>query len=226
MRVCQSGDPTPTRGYELMPANRVNSAPNFYVIYWIRSLMKHLGIVIDENQMMNVEDLRRLFFVNTKCDYIDPKYIRTGTPKHGIKRYTYKDGKSLIGETIDIISNLNDSGFTVKSFAKDEELSAVYDDIDHYVVRVKKQLSHSEEAKDQIKRMNSYLHDAIATSNCFPDADISEVIRTLKNAFGVRLLFDKDYKRVRIVLLRLTAGMPTAFRRGMKALFLLVFNVS
>ena len=26
--------------------------------------------------------------------------------------------------------------------------------------------------------------------------------------------------------LRLTAGMPTAFRRGMKALFLLVFNVS
>lgn len=195
-------DPTPTRGYELMPANRVNSAPNFYVIYWIRSLMKHLGIVIDENQMMNVEDLRRLFFVNTKCDYIDPKYIRTGTPKHGIKRYTYKDGKSLIGETIDIISNLNDSGFTVKSFAKDEELSAMYDDIDHYVVRVKKQLSHSEEAKDQIKRMNSYLHDAIATSNCFPDADISEVIRTLKNAFGVRLLFDKDYKRVRIVLLR------------------------
>lgn len=195
-------DPTPTRGYELMPANRVNSAPNFYVIYWIRSLMKHLGIVIDENQMMNVEDLRRLFFVNTKCDYIDPKYIRTGTPKHGIKRYTYKDGKSLIGETIDIISNLNDSGFIVKSFAKDEELSAVYDDIDHYVVRVKKQLSHSEEAKDQIKRMNSYLHDAIATSNCFPNADISEVIRTLKNAFGVRLLFDKDYKRVRIVLLR------------------------
>lgn len=195
-------DPTPTRGYELMPANRVNSAPNFYVIYWIRSLMKHLGIVIDENQMMNVEDLRRLFFVNTKCDYIDPKYIRTGTPKHGIKRYTYKDGKSLIGEIIDIISNLNDSGFTVKSFAKDEELSAMYDDIDHYVVRVKKQLSHSEEAKDQIKRMNSYLHDAIATSNCFPDADISEVIRTLKNAFGVRLLFDKDYKRVRIVLLR------------------------
>ena len=70
------------------------------------------------------------------------------------------------------------------------------------VVRVKKQLSHSEEAKDQIKRMNSYLHDAIATSNCFPDADISEVIRTLKNAFGVRLLFDKDYKRVRIVLLQ------------------------
>lgn len=197
-----SSDPTPTRGYELMPANRVNSAPNFYVIYWIRSLMKHLGIVIDENQMMNVEDLRRLFFVNTKCDYIDPKYIRTGTPKHGIKRYTYKDGKSLIGETIDIISNLNDSGFIVKSFAKDEELSAMYDDIDHYVVRVKKQLSHSEEAKDQIKRMNSYLHDAIATSNCFPNADISEVIRTLKNAFGVRLLFDKDYKRVRIVLLR------------------------
>lgn len=214
-----SGDPTPTRGYELMPANRVNSAPNFYVIYWIRSLMKHLGIVIDENQMMNVEDLRRLFFVNTKCDYIDPKYIRTGTPEYGIKRYTYKDGKSLIGETLypltivkngsladiikktDTISNLNDSGFIVKSFTINES-SIKHDIIDHFVVEVIKQSPHSEESIDQIKRMNSYLHDAIATSDCFPDADISEVIRTLENAFGVRLLFDKDYKRVRIVLLR------------------------
>ena len=69
-------------------------------------------------------------------------------------------------------------------------------------MEVIKQSPHSEESIDQIKRMNSYLHDAIATSDCFPDADISEVIRTLENAFGVRLLFDKDYKRVRIVLLR------------------------
>ena len=197
-----SSDPTPTRGYELMPANRVNSAPNFYVIYWIRSLMKHLGIVIDENQMMNVEDLRRLFFVNTKCDYIEPKHVRTGISEHGIKRYLYKNLKSLIGESIDTIGNLNDSGFTVKSCIIDEASSSMHDDIDHYVVRVKKQLPNSEEAKDQIKRENSFLHDAIATSNCFPDADISEVIHALENAFGVRLLFDKDYKRVRIVLLR------------------------
>ena len=37
-------DPEAQRGYEYMPANRVNSAPCFYVIYWLRSLMKHRAL--------------------------------------------------------------------------------------------------------------------------------------------------------------------------------------
>ena len=72
-----SAEPVAQRGYELMPADRVNSAPNFFVIYWIRALMHHLGIYVDENQMLDVEDLRRLFFVNTKCVYEEPKKLRT-----------------------------------------------------------------------------------------------------------------------------------------------------
>ena len=72
-------EPEAQRGYEYMPADRLNSAPNFYVIYWIRALMKHLGIHIEENQMMDVEDLRRLFFVNTDCAYYEPKTLRSAS---------------------------------------------------------------------------------------------------------------------------------------------------
>ena len=71
-----SSEPEAQRGYEVMPANRVNSAPNFFVIYWLKALFKHLGILIEENQMLDVEDLRRLFFVNTNCAYKEPEYLR------------------------------------------------------------------------------------------------------------------------------------------------------
>ena len=56
--------------------------------------------------------------------------------------------------------------------------------------------------KRDYEKNNRLLHDAFATSECFPDADISEVIKAIETGFGVRLLFNDNYKRVRIVLLR------------------------
>lgn len=67
-----SSDPVAQRGYDVAPADRVNTAPCFYVMYWLRALFTHLGMPIDENQMQDVQDLRRLFFVNTKCAYEEP----------------------------------------------------------------------------------------------------------------------------------------------------------
>lgn len=55
---------------------------------------------------------------------------------------------------------------------------------------------------------NEYAHKAYpaylayATGDNYPNVDISEIIEAMKSAFGVRLLFSDDYKRVRIVLLR------------------------
>lgn len=218
-------EPEAMRGYETMPANRVNSAPNFYVIYWIRSLMKHLGIVIEENQMMDVEDLRRLFFVNTKCEYKDPKYVRSGEPEDGIERYKFGDGGRLVGETFapkktkkqgtlyfihERLTKTNSSGFTSTSFTTtpivltDSESFAgqPLPSIKRIVFKITKVLPWSKAAKEQTEDKNSFLHDAIATSECFPDADISEVIKAIENAFGVRFLFGDNYRRVRIVLLR------------------------
>ena len=65
-----------------------------------------------------------------------------------------------------------------------------------------KVLPWNQETKEEIEKHNSYLHEAIATSECFPDVDISEVIKALENSFGIRLLFSNNYQRVRIVLLR------------------------
>jgi len=202
-----SSDPEAQRGYETMPANRVNSAPNFFVIYWIRALMKHLGIYVEENQMMDVEDLRRLFFVNTNCAYREPKVIRGSNPDSGYTRYKFSDAGRLIAERqIDNIKDDNLYGITSKNIqmgtpTKEGSWGSIHDievsDPSISVVSAKRVDSDID-----YKNNNSYLHDAFATPECFPNVDISEVVSALESGFGVRLLFSEDYKRVRIVLLR------------------------
>lgn len=200
-----SADPEPQRGYEYMPANRVNSAPNFYVIYWIRALMTHLGIHIDENQMMDVEDLRRLFFVNTNCAYEVPDKLRSISPSSRYGRYSSKD-HCIIPEYIYMPHRINVSESSI--VAKDVVITK--QDYEHIVDTDKITIQISELATDYRKDMadqdyvttNNTFHKAYATSECFPNVDISEVISAIENGFGVRFLFDENYTRVRIILLR------------------------
>ena len=202
-------EPEAQRGYEYMPANRVNSAPNFYVIYWLKALMKHLGIYIEENQMMDVEDLRRLFFVNTKCAYEVPltEKIRNGySERYG--KYHFHGSGSIVPE------RLGERRETIK--LEDTALKATnmevghirwYDidnppKVDHMNVYVADIREWDQMEKDAYRHENGILHKAYATSECFPDTDIKEVISALENGFGIRFLFSDDYQRVRIVLLR------------------------
>ena len=207
-----SGGVEAKREYEVMPANRVNSAPNFYVIYWIRSLMTYLGIDIAENQMMNVEDMRRLFFVNTKCDYKVPDEAmrsRDGGWTYG--RYQFGSNR-LVPEKLHPrgIIKTEDSKFESTRWEQTNTpvlpANALIDKlptIDRVVVTINSDVPNwSEEVINFYKGQNGYLHKAFATSECFPDEDIDTTIEAIQNAFGIRFLFDRDYKRVRIVLLR------------------------
>ena len=255
-----SAEPIAQRGYEVMPANRVNSAPNFFVIYWLKALMKHIGIYIEENQMMNVEDLRRLFFVNTNCVYEEPKYLRNPNKYDGTYG-TYEFGSKgpLISEYFgELVNEKYDEEIPrwngVKSIAKPENCSLecknftegkwyetvntttwengknvtkttekdVTDEVHSLLGTMTKFTVKPKSIAGMSKAMRAYydgygdngygsdrklqknllLHRAIATSECFPNEEISTVIKALENGFGIRLLFDKSYKRVRIVLLR------------------------
>ena len=217
-----SSEPEAQRGYEYMPASRVNSAPNFFVIYWIKCLMKQLGINIEENQMMDVEDLRRLFFVNTKCSYREPKCLRSPEYDWKFGKYKFKEGKRYIAEQLSKDSvrgyynkytvyapaslyNKEDCGFEVTGFTSDP---IVIDDrgtsvsIKKLHVSIEKIVGMEEFVKSKYEENNSFLHEAYASSDCFPNVDISEVVNALESGFGVRFLFSDNYQRVRIVLLR------------------------
>lgn len=202
-----SSEPEAQRGYEYMPANRVNSAPNFFVIYWLRSLMKHLGIHVDENQMMDVEDLRRLFFVNTKCAYKEPKHLFQSADDN-ICRYKFGSAGRLVAEQFGPYQADGETWFDTPvsiidpKECKFEVTSALPEGVKRINVRLQEALSWTQGMKDDYVYHNSYLIDAFATSECFPNADISEVIHAIENGFGVRFVFDDKFQRVRIVLLR------------------------
>ena len=209
IRPDYSSEPEAQRGYEVMPADRLNSAPNFFVIYWINSLMKHLGIHIELNEMEDIQDLRRLFFVNTLCAYKEPDHRLFGD--EDMVRYRFADGVRLIPEQFNLKKSINidESSFDAtwetmnvtynKTYISPSEIPT----IDHVSVKVKEVVTDNEDSVRSIyMNSNSYLHDAYATSECFPNVDISEVISALENGFGIRFLFSRDYQRVRIVLLR------------------------
>lgn len=212
-RLDYDSEPEAQRGYEYMPANRVNSAPCFFVLYWIRALMTHLGIHIDENQLMNVEDLRRLFFVNTKCAYEEPKgYFRNGEMEPRYGNYN-SDNKSVpdrkIAEHITYTKTLAKvepykfecTGYYSKDGSPKPDPMP---DIDHIIVKATdtRPRDWKDEDINRYKAENDHYHKAFASRDCFPDADISDVIRALEDGFGIRFLFDDNYQRVRIVLLR------------------------
>lgn len=221
-----SQEPEAQRDYEYMPANRVNSAPNFYVIYWLKALMKHLGINIQENQMMDVQDLRRLFFVNTACAHKEPKKLRTvdPDPHFGKLRFTGSGrkiarlvpeyfGAQRQEEHLGVLFDYYRRGDNVKPESSKltctsydvSEKTELYDEmggIDHVIITVDDVQEWNDNDRATYEQNNGYLYKAYASSECFPDVDISEVIKAIEDGFGVRLLFSDNFSRVRIVLLR------------------------
>lgn len=218
-----TSEPEAQRGYDYMPANRVNSAPNFFVIYWIKALMKHLGIYIEENQMMDVEDLRRMFFVNTRCSYEEPMYLRTAETDSRYGKYSF-EGKRLIPEYYGKCKWKKSQGSYYDSYRRDETINreesklecteytvgqidtsldpSEIPEIDKIIVEINEIEDWDSNKRRRYEQDNSYLHEAFASKDCFPNVDISEVIKAIENGFGVRFLFSNDYRRVRIVLLR------------------------
>ena len=209
-----------TRDVEVMWAKRMNSAPNFYVIYWLRCLMKHLNVSISENQMMEVDDLRRLFFVNTNCAYKDPGLTartdcKYSFPKTGDGYYAYR---KLVPEQFCPVSADATGYYGIIDASSPSESKINVDNVfdsgkwqndgqplanrTAFSVEVK---NFSPWSWDHVKQYcydNRYLHEAYASSECFPDVTVADVIAALESGFGVRLLFSNDYRKVRIVLLR------------------------
>lgn len=167
------------REYKISEPLRVNPSPNFYVLYWIDCLMKHLGISIYENKMLEVEDLRRLFFVNTKCAY---KPLGD-----------YYTGPSLqfnpFGQNFIPIGTSDDPSWKFSAKKIGEQWTSYTWSADLTYVGVGN--------SNAVKWSKAY-----ATSDNFPNVDINEVVDAIESGFGVRLLFNNDYTKVRIVLLR------------------------
>jgi hypothetical protein len=180
------------RGYTIHESTWPNTAPCFYVMYWLRALMAHLGIYIEENQMQDVEDLRRLFFMNTLCAYDEPE--KAPTSSSGETKNLRLTGNLLPSEVRYEYDLSESKGITTNSTITVIEHERMAPSIENPTFEVTKVESLGDET--------IIGHPAYATPDCFPNVDSNEIITALNEGFGVRFLFDNDYRRVRIVLLR------------------------
>lgn len=179
---------------------RFNNAPNFYLLHWLKRLFMDLGIHIEENQMLDVEDLKRVFLANLGCFYEEmdlnndtlenytsgsqewERYGMYSFPENFIsKKHTFFQGDE---DQHKVLIHRIES----ERFGNHNSLTGEIVSIDYEKLAVEE------------TGINGYL--AYATGDNYPNVDISEIIKATESAFGVRFLFSNDFRRVRIVLLR------------------------
>ncbi|MBR1800622.1 MAG: hypothetical protein IJ767_03900 [Bacteroidaceae bacterium] len=217
------------RGYSISGAERANSAPNFFVLYWLYRLFKQLKIAVAGNALNNIEDMRRLFFVNTKCAYEEAPTIFMDTPYSPSARYgeyyfgfnpvytgTYlpvgDDKEHAVGAIIDndkcyalnvqlvsIDTQGQDIGTVTVGFGS--KSGAADNTEGHYLLKVSRFESNGEEGYRR-SAITGFGNKAFATSENLPNEDVSKVLESLEKMCGARFIFDDSLTSVRIILLR------------------------
>ena len=190
------GDDTTTGGDG---QTRFNNAPNFYLLHFLNRLFIDLGIHITENQMLNVEDLRRVFLANLGCFYEEmdlnndtvDNYERGSAEWKRYGKYSFPD--DFITKGSKVYLDDDDKGkvyvqrLQIEGFNDITGQPGIVTELDAGITT-------------ECQKPTGYL--AYATGENYPNVEISEIIRATESAFGVRFLFSDDFSNVRIVLLR------------------------
>ena len=192
---------------------RYNNAPNFYLLHWLKRLFIDLGIYIEENQMLAVEDLRRVYLANVGCFYEEKD---NGTdPEENYEpgsadwqKYGYCTFPTDIFPTkAKFYPGDDDRGsILARNITIRSRGGAVLDRISSAPGSV---LSIQRAPTGGVPLWPDFVfatalngYRAYATSENYPDVDAQDIITAVESAFGVRFLFDSDFQRVRVVLLR------------------------
>lgn len=188
---------------------RYNDAPNFYLLYWLKRLFMDLGIHVEENQMEDVEDLRRVFMLNFGCHYeeldTDINIPSSETPQDKIERYgAYKMrmfqacyGRLLVRDNEPIGKVLARN----IRISKDGEDVFVGGSVEGTVTDMGgTDIFNTNTQSPYGMALDGYL--AYATGENYPKVEAADVISAVESAFGVRFIFNDNFSRVRIILLR------------------------
>lgn len=177
---------------------RFNNAPNFYLLHFLNRLFIDLGIHVTENQMLNVEDLRRVFLANLGCFYEEmdtnndtvENYERGSAEWERYGKYSFPADFITKGSKVyfdDDMGKVYVQRLQIEGFNDVTGQPGIVTNLDTDITT-------------EYQQPTGYL--AYATGENYPNVEISEIIRATESAFGVRFLFNDDFSTVRIVLLR------------------------
>lgn len=169
--------------YWVLDANRPQSGICFYVLYFLRCLFKSLGIDYNDDDLMEVEDMRHLTFFTTKCKYtvktLSENFF-TGTKETFQQKVNAWAESRGCGGQLDIEETMN---------------RQVRQSANEYIFYTLKESSTPVSYTADLQQM-------VATSANFPDVSVSEVIESLENSFGIRFLFNQDNNVCRATFIR------------------------
>ena len=142
--------------YWVLEADRPWSGICFYVAYFLDCLFNHLGVVVKENHLGEVEDMLRLAFFTTKCDveYKNEELIKKASITEG---------------NVDFAISVQDDNNESSGWPFSTAL-------------VKK--------------------DVYATNKNFPQEDVGNVIESLFNAFGLKIVSDSKKNEASLYYMR------------------------
>ena len=140
--------------YMELDADRPFSGLCFYVLYFIKCLFYHIGLLVNDDNSQKVEDMKRLAFFTTKCKY----------DIQGDIEDVSSSGLSFKNEKIDISLEVTGLGNT---------------------------------ASMTLRRKKAY-----ASSGNFPDVEVSDVVDSLFNAFGLKVVSNPKDNTVSLYYIR------------------------
>lgn len=141
--------------YIVLEADRPGSGLCFYVGYFLDCLFSYLGVVVKDNHLCDVEDMKRLAFFTTKCSCDREELVKGDS-----------EGESLTAEDFGIDTGLHPGG-----------------------------------AGGVLKlKLNKYC--LYANSKNFPETDVSSVVESIFNAFGLKVVCDPKTNSVSLHYMR------------------------
>ena len=164
--------------YMVLDADRSLSAPCFYVLYFMECLFSKLSIAFDFKDLYSEEDICRLAFVNTRCKFDE---VFNGKAESIIFNKGYNGSDFGKYKAMQIVPTDRELDYPLAYWKGDA----------FFTFRTLPAFDYS----GQIV-ITSYINDCIANSKNFPNSDVSSVVESLENAFGIRLLFNRQNNKV------------------------------
>ena len=214
--------------YWLLDANRQQSGICFYVLYFLDCLFEQLGVTWDKSELLAVEDLKRLCFVTThfKVDLeetgeflpslsainqwlqgkgaqialrlnVGDKTINIPEGQYYLEEKIKEESREPVWPTGTHTTNRRSSGSSAVVRPEGGEWSGWSDGDAEQVYQRAAVRTVSVNASVKAHVCNMY-----ANSDNFPDADVTSVISSLENSFGIRFLYDPERRHVTARLLR------------------------
>lgn len=179
-------------GYSIGEPDRVNSAPCFFVMYFLHKLFELKGIPVTENAMEHYEDMKRLAFFHTNCEYDEVRYtqqeieeeVNQGETPASSLIFRRNDPRNKVTMEWDARATGDTRVFPTEARQDEVEI------IDYSCSSDLYSIDHS---------FSGIRCHAYANSKNFPDKDVVEVINSLEAAFGLRFMFDSNGQTLRIV---------------------------